>query len=41
MEGCPETAKLAQKVFSNFKADQIKIKVGDFTKILPKGFGYL
>ena len=36
MEGCPETAKVAQKVFSNFKADQIKMKVGDFAKTLPE-----
>lgn len=36
MEGCPETAKVAQKVLSNFKADNVKIKVGDFAKTLPE-----
>lgn len=36
MEGCPETAKVAKKVLSNFKAEQVKIKVGDFTKTLPE-----
>lgn len=36
MEGCPETAKIAKKVFSNFKADGVKIKVGDFAKTLPQ-----
>lgn len=34
MEGCPETAKVAQKVFSAFKADNIEIVVGDFGKTL-------
>lgn len=36
MEGCPETAKLAQKVFHSFKAESIKIKVGDFKLTLPE-----
>ena len=36
MEGCPETAKLAQKVFHSYKADTIKIKVGDFKLTLPE-----
>lgn len=36
MEGCPETAKVAQKVFSNFNASSIKITVGDFAKTLPE-----
>jgi predicted O-methyltransferase YrrM len=36
MEGCPETAKLAQKVFHSYKADSIIIKVGDFGVTLPE-----
>ena len=36
MEGCPETAKLAQKVFHSYKADSIQIKVGDFGVTLPE-----
>lgn len=36
MEGCPETAKIAQKVFASVKADNIKIKVGDFAITLPE-----
>lgn len=36
MEGCPETAKVARKVLSNFKTDQVNIKVGDFAKTLSE-----
>lgn len=36
MEGCPETAKIAQKVFNSYQANSIKIVVGDFSKTLPK-----
>ena len=36
MEGCPETAKVAKKVLSSFKAEQVTIKVGDFAKTLPE-----
>lgn len=36
MEGCPETAKVARKVLSSFKADGVKIKEGDFRKTLPE-----
>lgn len=36
MEGCPETAKVAQKVLSNFHAGNVKIKIGDFSKTLPE-----
>lgn len=35
MEGCPETAKVAAKVFKSFKAENAKIIVGDFKKTLP------
>lgn len=35
MEGCPETAKVSRKVFSSFKADDIKMVIGDFKKTLP------
>lgn len=34
LEGCPETAKIAEKVLSNFNAKNVKIKVGDFSKTL-------
>ncbi len=36
LEGCPETAKVAHQVLSNFKAKNLKIKVGDFAKTLPE-----
>ena len=36
MEGCPETAKIAKKVLANFKAKDVKIKVGDFLNTLPE-----
>jgi predicted O-methyltransferase YrrM len=36
LEGCPETAKIAKKVLSNFKAEHVKIKIGDFAKTLPE-----
>jgi len=35
MEGCPETAKISQKVFSSFNTEGIKIVIGDFKKTLP------
>lgn len=34
MEGCPETAKIARKVFTTSKADRIEVVVGDFAKTL-------
>lgn len=34
-EGCPETAKVAEKVFASFDAKKAKIIVGDFKKSLP------
>lgn len=36
MEGCPETAKISKTVFSAFKANAIKIVIGDFKKTLPE-----
>ncbi len=36
MEGCPETAKIAQKVFAANKAENVKIVVGDFALTLPE-----
>lgn len=36
MEGCPETAKVAQKVFVSTKSENLKIKVGDFALTLPE-----
>lgn len=36
MEGCPETAKVAQKVFDSFNAKEIEIVVGDFNQTLPQ-----
>ena len=36
IEGCPEIARYAQKVFSAHKANNIKIEVGTFSKVLPK-----
>lgn len=36
MEGCPETAKVAAKVFKSFNANDVNIVVGDFNKTLPK-----
>ncbi len=39
MEGCPETAKIAKMVLSNFKADNVKVVVGDFAKTLPNVLG--
>ncbi len=35
MEGCPETAKISRKVFKSFKAEEIKMVIGDFKKTLP------
>ena len=35
MEGCPETAKLAKKVFTTYKADTVEVVVGDFKSTLP------
>ena len=34
MEGCPETAKLAKKVFTAYKADKVEVVVGDFSTTL-------
>lgn len=36
LEGCPETAKIAQKNFKKFQLNNIKIITGDFKKTLPK-----
>ena len=36
MEGCPETAKIAEKVLSDFKAPNVQIKVGDFSETLSE-----
>ncbi|MBK21528.1 MAG: SAM-dependent methyltransferase [Flavobacteriales bacterium] len=36
MEGCPETAKIARKVLKNFNAENVKIKVGDFSNTLSE-----
>ncbi|MEN8124649.1 MAG: class I SAM-dependent methyltransferase [Bacteroidota bacterium] len=34
LEGCPQTAKIAQKQFDDFNLQNIKIKVGDFKNTL-------
>ena len=36
MEGCPETAKVAQKIFASVKAENVKVVVGDFALTLPE-----
>ena len=36
LEGCPETAKIAQQQFDKFKLNNIALKVGEFQKTLPK-----
>ena len=36
LEGCPETAKVAQQQFAKFGFSNITLKVGNFTKTLPK-----
>ena len=36
LEGCPETAKIAEKVLSTFKAKNVKIKIGDFSETLSE-----
>lgn len=36
LEGCPETAEIAKKVLSSFKAEHVKIKIGDFAATLPE-----
>ncbi len=36
MEGCPETAKIARKVFESFNAKNVRIKVGDFSDTLSE-----
>ena len=36
LEGCPETAKIAKRVLANFKAKNVKIKVGDFSETLSE-----
>tara|TARA_Y100000766_G_scaffold260849_1_gene250934 strand:+ start:997 stop:1776 length:780 start_codon:yes stop_codon:yes gene_type:complete len=36
LEGCPETAKIAKKVLENFSAQNVKIKVGDFSSTLSE-----
>ncbi|MCH3882524.1 O-methyltransferase [Tenacibaculum aquimarinum] len=36
LEGCPETAKIAQQQFTKFGFNNISLKVGDFAKTLPK-----
>ncbi|WP_335743863.1 O-methyltransferase [Tenacibaculum todarodis] len=36
LEGCPETAKIAQQQFNEFGFSNITLQVGDFAKNLPK-----
>lgn len=36
IEGCPEIARYAKKVFSAHKAGNIKIEIGSFSQVLPK-----
>ncbi len=36
LEGCPETAKIAQQQFNLFKFKTIDVMIGDFKKTLPK-----
>lgn len=36
LEGCPETAKIAQQQFKKFKLENINLIVGDFSETLPK-----
>ena len=36
IEGCPETAKIAQKSFKNLKASNIHLKIGRFEELLPQ-----
>jgi predicted O-methyltransferase YrrM len=36
IEGCPETASVAQNQFSTFKLNNIDLRVGTFENILPK-----
>lgn len=36
LEGCPETAKVAQHQFEKYNLNNIHLKLGEFSKILPK-----
>ena len=36
LEGCPETAKIAQQQFDKFNLDNINLIIGDFKTTLPK-----
>ncbi len=36
LEGCPNTALVAEKSFKQFKLNNINIEIGDFKKTLPK-----
>ena len=36
LEGCPETAKVAKEVLKNFKAQNVKVKVGSFSDTLSE-----
>lgn len=36
LEGCPETAKVAQHQFEKYNLDNIHLKLGEFSKTLPK-----
>jgi predicted O-methyltransferase YrrM len=36
LEGCPETAKIAQDVFDKFKLKNIKIDIGEFNETIQK-----
>ncbi len=36
IEGCPETAKVANEYFNKFNFNNIKIEIGDFNETLPK-----
>ncbi|RKS45113.1 putative O-methyltransferase YrrM [Gillisia mitskevichiae] len=38
LEGCPETAKVAQRYFEEFKLENINLKVGEFDEILDSTF---